>query len=204
MPLFSKSSRVGGERKGAARRELLDLRKRVWHKSRFMVIMAARFTRLLVLLVLSSVNVRAERITGPVTPGRNAILVGKTAYAPASAPDQVKAAIWAVNSLRSKPYRWGGGHRSFTDSGYDCSGTVSFALHGARAVDAPMDSCALRNFGERGRGRWFTIYSRRGHAFAVIAGLRLDTSGFNGEEGPRWRPDAREPRGFEARHPAGL
>jgi hypothetical protein len=141
---------------------------------------------------------------GPTISGSRAVLKNGVAYAPSAAPRKVKKAIWAVNSLRRKPYRWGGGHGSFQDSGYDCSGTVSFALHGAEAADAPMDSRALMNFGDRGRGRWFTIYTRRGHSFAVIAGLRLDTTGYYGDEGPRWRAEAREPRGFEARHPPGL
>ena len=128
------------------------------------------------------------------------------AYAPSRAPQSVKNAIWAVNGLRGKPYVWGGGHGSFYDRGYDCSGAVSFALHGAGALEAPLPSNELRRFGERGRGRWITIYSRRGHTFAMIAGLRLDTTDFErgGNVGPRWHGDTRSTRGYVARHPASM
>ncbi len=141
---------------------------------------------------------------GPTVPGNRAVLRRGIAYAPSNAPDRVKEMIWAVNTLRNKPYKWGGGHGSFQDSGYDCSGTVSFALHHARALNQPMASKELQNFGNRGTGRWITVYSRSGHAFAVVAGLRLDTTGFYEKDGPRWRASQRSPRGFSARHPEGL
>jgi hypothetical protein len=142
---------------------------------------------------------------GPVVAGNRAILRNGVAYAPSRAPANVQNAIWAVNTLRRKPYRWGGGHSSFYDYGYDCSGTVSFALHSAGLLPAPMPSSDFLRYGERGRGRWITIYSRRGHTFAVIAGLRLDTTDLRyGEDvGPRWHWDGRDTSGFEARHPAG-
>ena len=144
--------------------------------------------------------------TGPTVPGSRAILKRGIAYAPADAPYRVKAAIWAVNSIRHKPYHWGGGHGSFYDSGYDCSGAVSFALHSAGLLGQPLPSSDLVRYGERGRGRWITIYSRRGHTFAVIAGLRLDTTDFRygGDVGPRWYTDGRSTWGFSARHPTGL
>ena len=123
---------------------------------------------------------------------------------PPMPPDAVKRAIWAANGLRRMPYKWGGGHGSFSDTGYDCSGTVSYALHFAGLLDSPVSSSDLLNFGQRGRGRWITIYCRNGHTFAMIAGLRLDTTGDYGTEGPRWHADGREGWGFEARHPAGL
>jgi hypothetical protein len=128
------------------------------------------------------------------------------AYAPAHAPQGVKNAIWAANTLRRKPYTWGGGHGSFYDRGYDCSGTVSFALHGAGAIAAPLPSRDFISYGQRGRGRWLTIYARPGHTFAVFAGLRLDTTDFQngGNTGPRWHADLRDTRGYVARHPAGL
>jgi hypothetical protein len=143
---------------------------------------------------------------GPTVAGSRAVLRNGVAYAPSNAPANVKSAIWAVNSIRSKPYHWGGGHGSFTDSGYDCSGTVSFALHHAGVLNQPLPSSDLLRFGERGRGRWITIYSRRGHTFAMIAGLRLDTTDFRygGNVGPRWHMDGRDTWGFEARHPVGL
>jgi hypothetical protein len=138
--------------------------------------------------------------------GSRAILQGGIAYAPAHAPQSVKNAIWASNTLRRKPYIWGGGHGSFHDRGYDCSGTVSFALHGAGAIAAPLPSGDFMRYGERGRGRWFTIYARPGHTFAVIAGLRLDTTDLQngGNTGPRWHADLRDTRGYVARHPAGM
>jgi hypothetical protein len=143
---------------------------------------------------------------GPTVAGNHAILRGGVAYAPVSAPPNIKSAIWAVNTIRSKPYHWGGGHGSFADSGYDCSGTVSFALHHAGVLNQPLPSNDFVRFGERGRGRWITIYSRRGHTFAMIAGLRLDTTDFRTgrDVGPRWYIDGRDTRGFEVRHPAGL
>jgi hypothetical protein len=148
----------------------------------------------------------AGRSSHPMVHGNRAILRNGIAYAPSNAPDRVKAAIWAVNTIRRKPYTWGGGHESFHDGGYDCSGTVSFALHYAGVLDRPLASSELLRYGERGRGRWITIYSRRGHTFAVIAGLRLDTTDFRygGDVGPRWHLDGRSTWGFEARHPAGL
>lgn len=144
--------------------------------------------------------------TRPTVPGNRAVLRHGVAYAPANAPDRVKSAIWAVNTIRSKPYHWGGGHGSFNDSGYDCSGTVSFALHYAGALNQPLPSSDLLRFGERGSGLWMTVYSRRGHTFAMIAGLRLDTTDFRygGDVGPRWHTDGRSTWGFEARHPVGL
>src|SRR5205814_8444239 len=112
----------------------------------------------------------------PMVAGKRAVLRNGIAYAPSRAPESVKNAIWAANTLHRKPYVWGGGHGSFSDYGYDCSGTVSFALHGAGALGSPLPSSDLMRYGERGRGRWMTIYSRQGHTFAVIAGLRLDTT----------------------------
>lgn len=145
-------------------------------------------------------------ISHPTVTGSRAVVRHGVAYAPANAPANVKSAIWAVNTIRSKPYHWGGGHGSFSDSGYDCSGTISFALHYAGALNQPLPSSDFLHYGERGRGRWITIYSRRGHTFATIAGLRLDTtdSRTGGAVGPRWYTDGRETSGFEARHPIGL
>jgi len=140
----------------------------------------------------------------PEVRGSRAIVRHGVAYAPSNAPDSVKRAIWATNALRRLPYKWGGGHGSFYDSGYDCSGTVSFALHNAGVLESPIGSTELLSFGEHGRGRWITIYSRHGHTFAMIAGLRLDTTGYYGTEGPRWHADGRDTWGYEARHPVGF
>ena len=146
------------------------------------------------------------RYGGPSVAGTRALLRNGIAYAPSRAPANVKNAIWAVNTLRGKPYVWGGGHGSFNDYGYDCSGSVSYALHYAGLLTAPIPSSDFMRYGERGRGRWITIYVRHGHTFAVIAGLRLDTTDlrYGGDVGPRWYADARNTRGFEARHPIGL
>jgi hypothetical protein len=129
------------------------------------------------------------------------------AAAPKNAPVQIKRAIWAANQLRSKPYRYGGGHKSFDGRGYDCSGTISYALGAAGLIASPMSSTEFRSYGERGAGKWITIYAREGHTFAVIAGLRLDTTPYDrytGKWAPRWQTVYRPPRGFDARHPVGL
>jgi hypothetical protein len=129
------------------------------------------------------------------------------AAAPLGAPPEVQNAIWAANQIIGRPYVYGGGHRSFMSHGYDCSGTVSFALHGASLLRSPLDSGSFMRWGLAGKGDWFTIYTNPGHAFAVIAGLRLDTSpagDSSGLRGPRWRPVLRSTRGFRARHPLGF
>ena len=139
-----------------------------------------------------------------------------TAAAPADAPPQVQAAIWAANTIQDKPYIYGGGHRDFESKGYDCSGTVSYALHAGGLLESPLDSGSFMSWGERGAGQWITIYTNPGHAYAVIAGLRLDTSAASVtrattaqykkalERGPRWRPTERSSRGFKRRHPLGF
>jgi cell wall-associated NlpC family hydrolase len=130
-----------------------------------------------------------------------------TAAAPALAPDAVKKAIWAGNKLIGKPYRYGGGHRRFNDTGYDCSGTVSYALKGGNLLASPLDSSSFMSWEEAGKGDWITVYTNPGHAFVVIAGLRLDTSATgdpSGNKGPRWRPTLRSTKGFTARHPEGF
>ena len=145
--------------------------------------------------------------SGPTTASSRAALQNGIALAPANAPFAVKRAIWAGNQLRSKPYRYGGGHASFRDSGYDCSGTVSYALGGAGLIASPMSSSDFRRYGERGQGRWITVYARGGHTFAVIAGLRLDTTPGDSSRyrwAPCWQTSTRGPAGFEARHPVGL
>jgi len=139
----------------------------------------------------------------PALPGAARLDALGKAHAPAGAPLAVVRAIRAGNKLQGKPYRYGGGHRAFKDTAYDCSGTVSFALHGAKLLRAPLDSGSLMSWGLTGAGRWITVYANAGHTYAVIAGLRLDTSGTGGS-GPRWQTLQRDPAGFVARHPAGL
>jgi len=147
-----------------------------------------------------------KRGSQPPVAGNCASLRNGVACAPTHAPTRVKKAIWAANSLRRKPYVWGGGHGSFNDRGYDCSGTISFALHHAGVLASPLPSSDFMRYGERGRGHWITIYSRPGHTFAMIAGLRLDTTDFDqgGNTGPRWHADMRNTSGYVARHPAGM
>ena len=148
-------------------------------------------------------GMRSRIEAAPVaTPGA-ATLDGRTAVAPEGAPPQVVAAIAAANRITRKPYRYGGGHRRFRDSGYDCSGAVSYVLHGAGLLDSPLDSSGLARWGSRGRGGWITVYANRGHAYMVVAGPRFDTSG-RGERGPRWRPERRSARHYVARHMEGL
>ncbi len=129
------------------------------------------------------------------------------AAAPAEAPPQVHAAIAAANQIVGRPYKYGGGHAKVEDTGYDCSGTVSYALIGAGLLKTPLDSGSFMRWGAAGRGQWITVYTNPGHAYVVIAGLRLDTSAAGDPsraKGPRWRPALRSSRGFRARHPVGF
>ena len=112
-------------------------------------------------------------------PGAKAtMLPDGSAAAPADAPAEVQKAIWAANKLLDKPYRYGGGHAKIEDSGYDCSGTVSYALYHASLLKSPLDSGSFMRWGAKGRGAWITVFTNPGHAYAVIAGLRLDTSSY--------------------------
>ena len=147
--------------------------------------------------------------TTQLTPEQTAtILPTGYAAAPETAPQPVKDAIAAANEIIGKPYIYGGGHNAkFLSRGYDCSGTVSYALHGADLLSAPLDSGSFMKWGQKGPGTWFTIYTNPGHAFIIIAGLRLDTSAAGdpgGLSGPRWRPALRSTKGFTARHPVGF
>jgi hypothetical protein len=144
----------------------------------------------------------------PTVPGTEAVLLPDgTAAAPLDAPPQVQDAVWAANTIQTLPYRYGGGHRSFISKrGYDCSGTVSFALNAAGLLKRPLDSGRFMRWGAKGPGEWFTIYTNPGHAYVVIAGLRLDTSsaGAGGGKGPRWRATGRPSAGYKIRHPKGF
>ena len=125
------------------------------------------------------------------------------AAAPAGAPQVVKDVIAAANAIVGYPYLWGGGHGSFESSGYDCSGAISYALNGGGLISSPLDSTGFTTWGEPGEGNWITVYGNSGHAYAVIAGLRWDTSDTGGT-GPKWHSDLRDNSGFIARHPSGL
>jgi hypothetical protein len=131
---------------------------------------------------------------------------GGRAIAPASAPPSVEAMIEAANRIRHRPYHWGGGHRSWNARGYDCSGSVSYVLHAAGLLDYPLDSTGFMRWGGGGAGSWVRIYANREHVFAVIAGLRWDTSySEDGDRsGPGWSEEMRDAGGFRLRHPLGL
>jgi len=127
---------------------------------------------------------------------------------PPTAPNKLVAIIQAANAVARKPYVYGGGHgrfagEIFSDSAYDCSGSVSYALAAAGLLDSPMDSSALARFGKPGPGKWVTIFANGGHAWMTVAGLRFDTSGRD-RSGSRWQADGRGTAGFTVRHPPGL
>jgi peptidoglycan hydrolase CwlO-like protein len=141
-------------------------------------------------------------VPAPLTPGETAGFINESeASAPASAPPAIQSAISAANSIATTPYIWGGGHGSFESSGYDCSGAVSFALHGGGFLESPLDSTGLETWGEPGPGKWITVYANAEHAWMMIAGLAFDTVG---GPGPRWHSSPVDsPEGFIARHPPG-
>lgn len=135
--------------------------------------------------------------------GKTALYRNGKAYAPRNAPRAVHRAIAAGNRLQNKPYKWGGGHRRLDDSGYDCSGAVSYVLREAGLLRGQMVSKGFFQYGQPGMGRWITVYVRKGHVFIVVAGLRLDTGG-GSRTGPRWKPESRSAKGHAMRHPRGL
>ncbi len=142
--------------------------------------------------------------TAPTAPGEKAQLTpAGQAIAPASAPDEVKRIIAAANEIAELPYKYGGGHGSWKDSGYDCSGSVSYALNGADLLQTAMPSGSFMDWGDAGPGRWVTIYANGGHMYMEVAGLRFDTSARR-ETGGRWTTTDRDPSGYVVRHPAGL
>jgi hypothetical protein len=125
------------------------------------------------------------------------------AIAPPSAPEAVKAIIAAGNEIHDLPYKYGGGHGKWKDSGYDCSGSMSYAFHGAGMLDQALDSTGFMSWGDSGKGQWVTTYANSGHSYMVVAGLRFDTSG-RAEDGSRWHTKMRSARGYTVRHPEGL
>ena len=149
--------------------------------------------------------------TAYLAPAGKAKLVNGIVIPPADAPPQVAAMITAANTISSKPYRYGGGHANFQDTAYDCSGSVSYVLHGGGLLTSPLFSSLFMKWGQAGIGRWVTVYTNPGHAFMVLAGLRFDTgyrdrgahiTGIRPGSGPRWGKP-RPTRGYVARHPAG-
>jgi Putative peptidoglycan binding domain len=141
----------------------------------------------------------------PIAPPTGKAIVGPDglAIAPADAPEQVKAIIEAGNRIATKPYKYGGGHGKWEDSGYDCSGSMSYAFHGAGMLDEALDSSGFMRWGEAGEGQWVTIYAKPSHAYMIVAGLRFDTSG-RADQGTRWQAKMRDADGYTVRHPEGL
>jgi cell wall-associated NlpC family hydrolase len=142
-----------------------------------------------------------------LVPGARAKVINGQAAAPMSAPPQVQEIIWSGNQLIGLPYIYGGGHASFTAPGYDCSGTVSYALHGADLLETPMDSSEFESWEQGGIGQWVTVFANPGHAYMTVAGIRLDTSAADdpsNQQGPRWRPLRQNNAGYTFRHPVNL
>jgi len=149
----------------------------------------------------------------PQVAGTKVVVKNGLAYAPAAAPEVVKQIVWAGNTIRNKPYIYGGGHSGYVldriarsaklDRGYDCSGSVSFALHGAGLLNSPLVSGDFPNWSavERGKGAWVTIYANGGHVFMTVAGARFDTSGARPS---RWQSSMRSASGYAVVHPRGL
>ena len=165
------------------------------------------------LLVVGAASAGASPTGGaafvpPPPPPKKAKIVRGKAIAPAGAPARVKRIIRAGNRIIGKPYIYGGGHKTFKklDRGYDCSGSVSYALRGARLVKSPMTSGGLMDWGRHGPGKWLTVYAHGGHTYLVVAGLRLDTSMRDdpSRTGPGWSKRLRRNDAFQARHPRGL
>ncbi len=151
-----------------------------------------------------SVDPRSVGAAGFVEVASATLNADGTATAPAGAPAAVQQIIAAGNVIYNKPYRYGGGHRRFKDSGYDCSGSLSYALAGAALVKQPLDSTGFESWGDAGPGTWVTVYANAGHTYMVVAGLRYDTSGAKDRDGSRWTDQMRPSGGYVVRHPPGL
>ena len=149
-------------------------------------------------------QIQADLSDIPAPAGHATLDANGDAIPPSNAPLAIRGVIEAANQIDDLPYIWGGGHGSFTASGYDCSGAVSFALHGGGLLDSPLDSTGFEVWGEPGGGNWITVFANSGHAWAYIAGLRWDTGGPGGGSGPRWSTVMRDDTSsFVARHPSG-
>jgi hypothetical protein len=151
----------------------------------------------------ASAGARLRQSPGRTDITRATALPNGVALPPLEAPEEVKQIIEAGNIIARAPYVWGGGHGKWIDTGYDCSGSVSFALAAAGLLNGPLASGPLMSWGEAGRGKWVTIWSSQGHVFMEVAGIRFDTSGRR-VDGSRWQNTMRSTSGFVARHPAGL
>jgi cell wall-associated NlpC family hydrolase len=154
--------------------------------------------------VRSAIREMKRGIAGGVAGVRAVLRANGLAASPRGAPDAVARVIAGGNEIAKFPYIWGGGHGSFQDNGYDCSGSVSYALAAGGLLKAPMTSGAFANWGDPGPGKWITIAANGGHVYMYVAGLRFDTSGRSGPRGSRWQTGARSNAGFVIRHPPGL
>ena len=153
-------------------------------------------------VTVESSSADRKPLAAPTT-GKAVVGPDGLAVAPTDAPPLVQAIIEAGNRIAKKPYKYGGGHGKWEDTGYDCSGSMSYAFHGAGMLDEALDSTGFESWGEAGKGTWVTIYAKSSHAFMVVAGLRFDTSG-RANQGTRWQADMRSSAGYVVRHPEGL
>jgi peptidoglycan hydrolase-like protein with peptidoglycan-binding domain len=153
----------------------------------------------------------ADGVVGPATwralghPRATTVLerIGRAGPGRGGLPEPVRRIIAAGTSIAHTPYKYGGGHGRWRDTGYDCSGSVSFALHGAGLVRRAYTSGEFMSWGAAGKGRWVSIYASPGHVYMVVAGRRFDTSGRD-ESGSRWQGRSRSAAGYVVRHPPGL
>ncbi len=123
---------------------------------------------------------------------------------PTNVPEAVQRVVAGGNAIADFPYIWGGGHASFVANGYDCSGSVSYALAAGGLLNAPLVSGDLANWGEPGPGRWITIYANAGHTFMDVDGVWFDTAGRSGPYASRWLVSQPSLEGYAVRHPPGL
>jgi cell wall-associated NlpC family hydrolase len=165
--------------------------------------MVRRDARVLRRQVESGARVKMPRAAAPAAGEKATLGADGMAVAPASAPAEVKGVIEAANRIVGKPYKYGGGHGRWEDSGYDCSGSMSYALRGGGFVKTPMTSGDFASWGQAGKGAWITTYGNSGHSYMVVAGLRFDT-GWHGGDGPAWSTRMRPGDGYVVRHPSGF
>jgi peptidoglycan hydrolase CwlO-like protein len=159
--------------------------------------------RLNALEAKAAAQARAAAAAAAPVVGSIRVNTGGMVQPPPGAPAAVAQVIAAGNAIATLPYIWGGGHGSFQASGYDCSGSVSYALAAAGLLGSPLDSTGFESWGEPGPGRWITVYANAGHAFMVVAGWRFDTVAL-ASGGTRWSQTMADTSGFVARHPPGL
>jgi peptidoglycan hydrolase-like protein with peptidoglycan-binding domain len=176
--------------------------QRAHHLARTGVLTLSDSNALRAVVGAQSTNVQTSAPVGPA--GKAHLNSDGLATAPANAPAAVRAVIAAGNKIAFKPYIYGGGHGSWNDAGYDCSGSVSYALHGGGLISSTEDSSELESYGGAGPGRWITIWANAGHVYMYVAGLRFDTSAQSSTGGSRWTTQSRSSSGYVERHPRGF